>query len=67
MTESYKEFVHVNDDQGHVLGHLDSRPQHYVSNTNRWIAGQVIVDHFEVPLTSPVPAGTLPGARGAVQ
>jgi hypothetical protein len=29
---------------------LDSRPQGYASNTNRWIPGQIISDRFEVPL-----------------
>ena len=42
MEESYKVFIHVMNDQGQALGQLDSRPQHYASNTNRWIPGQVI-------------------------
>ena len=40
-----------------LLGQMDSRPQGYASNTNRWIPGQVIYDRFEVPL----PPGTPPG------
>ena len=46
MEDSYKVFIHVIDDQGKLLAQTDSRPQHYASNTNRWIPGQVIVDRF---------------------
>ena len=37
MDESYKVFIHVIDDQGKLLAQVDSRPQGYASNTNRWI------------------------------
>jgi hypothetical protein len=57
MEESYKVFIHVNDDQGKLLAQTDSRPQGYASNTNRWIPGQVIVDRFEVPLPPDAPPG----------
>ena len=57
MEESYKVFIHVIDDQGKLLAQTDSRPQHYASNTNRWIPGQVIADRFEVPLPSDAPPG----------
>jgi hypothetical protein len=57
MSESYKVFIDVTDDQGKSLAQMDSRPQHYASNTNRWAPGQVVSDRFEVPL----PPGTSPG------
>ena len=57
MEESYKVFVHIVNDQGQAVGLLDSRPQHYASNTNRWIPGQVVYDRFEVPLKPGTPAG----------
>jgi hypothetical protein len=50
MPESYKVFIDVIDEQGKPLAQMDSRPQDYASNTNRWIPGQVIPDRFEVPL-----------------
>ena len=50
MPESYKVFIDVIDDQGKPLVQMDSRPQGYASNTNRWIPGQVVSDRFEVPL-----------------
>ena len=67
MEESYKVFVHVIDDQGKLLAQIDSRPQQYASNTNRWIPGQVIYDRFEVPASDRYPAGILSGARRVVQ
>ena len=57
MEESYKAFVHIVNDQGQVVGQLDSRPQRYASNTNRWIPGQLVYDRFEVPLKPGTPAG----------
>ena len=50
MSESYKVFIDVTDDQGKSLAQMDSRPQHYASNTNRWVPGQVVSDRVEVPL-----------------
>jgi hypothetical protein len=55
MAESYKVFIHVIDDQGKLLTQVDSRPQNYASNTNRWIPGQVINDHFEMLLPPDTP------------
>jgi hypothetical protein len=57
MEESYKVFIHVNDDQGKLLAQTDSRPQGYASNTNRWIPGQVVADRFEVLLPPDAPPG----------
>ena len=50
MPESYKVFIDVIDDKGKPLAQIDSRPQGYAGNTNRWIPGQVVSDRFEVPL-----------------
>ena len=50
MPESYKVLIDVIDDQGKPLVQMDSRPQGYASNTNRWIPGQVVSDRFEAPL-----------------
>jgi hypothetical protein len=57
MDNSYKVFVHIVNDQGQVVGQLDSRPQQYASNTNRWIPGQMVYDRFDVPLTPGTPPG----------
>jgi hypothetical protein len=57
MEESYKVFIHVDDDQGKLLAQTDSRPQGYADNTNRWIPGQATYDRFEVPLPSDAPPG----------
>ena len=57
MEDSYKIFIHVIDEQGKLLAQTDSRPQHYASNTNRWIPGQVIVDRFQVALPPDTPPG----------
>ena len=58
MEESYKVFVHVIDDQGKLLTQIDSRPQNYASNTNRWIPGQVIYDRFQASLPPDTPPGS---------
>ena len=52
MTDSYKIFVAINDDQGNVIAKTDSRPQAYVSNTNRWLPGQLSQDTFVLPIPS---------------
>jgi hypothetical protein len=58
MDESYKVFVHVIDDRGKLLTQIDSRPQNYASNTNRWIPGQVIYDRFQASLPPDTPPGS---------
>ena len=57
VEESYKVFIHVNDDQGRLLAQTDSRPLNYASNTNRWIPGQVVSEGVKVPLPPDTPPG----------
>jgi hypothetical protein len=57
MDDSYKVFVHVIDDTGHLWTQADSRPVHYLSNTNRWLPGQLVLDSYELSLPVEMPPG----------
>lgn len=57
MAESYKVFVHVIDDTGHLWTQDDSRPLRFASNTNRWLPGQVILDEHSLLLPRELPPG----------
>jgi hypothetical protein len=57
MADSYKVFVHVIDDTGQLWAQADRRPVHYLSNTNRWWPGQLVLDAYRLPLPAEMPPG----------
>lgn len=48
-------FVHLVDDQGHIVAQLDRWPGGLPSNI--WSAGQVIIDRYELPLDPEIQPG----------
>jgi 4-amino-4-deoxy-L-arabinose transferase-like glycosyltransferase len=54
---SYKVFVHVLDGKSDVLAQRDDFPQSGAMPTTFWVPGQVIADHYQVPLPASLPAG----------
>lgn len=57
MSDSYKVFVHIIDEQGTLWAQADGRPLRYASNTNRWLPGQVVLDPYELTWPTPLPPG----------
>jgi hypothetical protein len=51
MDTSYTVFVHVLDSDGKMLGQWDSIPQRGGLPTTTWVAGEVVADVYEVPVT----------------
>ena len=58
METSYSVFVHLLDEAGRVQGQRDRVPMEGRAPTTGWIAGQIVVDEYEVPLDADAPAGT---------
>jgi len=57
MSRSYKVFVHIVDDTGHLWAQHDSPPLNYGSSTMHWHPGELIVDPHRVPLPPNLPPG----------
>ncbi len=55
---SLKVFVHLEDDQGHVVAQRDDYPVQGARPTTSWQPGEVIVDAYDIALTSATPAGS---------
>jgi hypothetical protein len=57
--KNYTVFAHLLDDQSQVQGQDDATPDEGRAPTYDWVAGDIIVDHYEIPLKADAPAGTL--------
>ncbi len=57
MDTSYTVFVHVLDAEGRIVAQRDSVPGSGALPTTGWVAGEVIVDGYEVPLREGTPPG----------
>lgn len=57
MNQSYSVFIHLLDAQGNIRAQRDSVPQDWTLPTTSWGAGEVIVDHHQLPIPPDMPAG----------
>lgn len=57
METSYKIFAHLLDVEERVWGQKDSIPVQGTCPTTGWLAGEVIVDEYEMPVKSDAPTG----------
>ena len=57
VDDNYTVFVHLLDPEGQVQGQQDLAPMGGRAPTGGWVAGQVIVDRYAVPLAAHAPAG----------
>jgi len=53
----YTVFVHLLDGQERIWGQVDSVPGRGTLPTTGWVAGEVIVDEYDVPIKGDAPAG----------
>ena len=49
--EDYTVFVHVLDGEGRLVGQEDMEPVHGFHATGSWLAGEVVRDQYEIPLS----------------
>jgi hypothetical protein len=57
MTTSYTVFVHLLDEQGRMVAQIDQLPEDGGFPTIGWLPGEVIVDHYTIPLQREAPVG----------
>ncbi|MGQ9625793.1 MAG: hypothetical protein ACUVV0_02695, partial [Anaerolineae bacterium] len=57
MDESYTVFTHLLDEGERVRGQKDSLPAGGQYPTTGWVAGEVIVDEYEIPVAPDAPPG----------
>ena len=57
LDASYTVFTHLLDPDGLVRGQVDSPPQGGVAPTTTWLAGEIIVDVYHIPVDKDAPAG----------
>lgn len=57
MNDSYSVFIHLLDPNGAIKAQRDSVPQDWTLPTTSWGAGEVIVDHHQLPIPPDTPAG----------
>ncbi len=57
LPAGYTVFTHLLDPGGQVRGQVDSPPQGGAAPTTSWLAGEVIVDEYRIPLDEDAPAG----------
>jgi hypothetical protein len=57
IEERYKVFTHVVDPYGHLVGQRDAEPGGGAKITSLWEAGEVVTDHYGVPILSATPPG----------
>jgi hypothetical protein len=55
---SYTVFVHLLDGDGHIRGQRDSLPGQGTLPTTSWVEGEIIIDPYEILVSSDVPRGT---------
>lgn len=58
MDLDYTVFLHLVDGAGRVRGQVDQQPQGGGLPTDRWVAGEDIVDTYSVPLNADATAGS---------
>ncbi len=56
METAYKVFVHLLDADGMIVTQVDREPQAGVAPTTGWLAGEVVADEIEVPITEAMAA-----------
>ncbi len=59
ITNSYMVFTHLLNDASIVQGQRDAVPGQGSAPTTEWIVGEVIVDHYEIPLQATAIEGNL--------
>jgi len=57
MAEDYTVFVHLLGPDGRVHGQVDAWPVSGTLATSQWTPGQIITDHYSVPIPSDAPPG----------
>jgi hypothetical protein len=57
METSYSAFVHLIDDRQQIWGQMDSIPGRGTVPTTGWLAGEVIIDSYDVPIAEGAPDG----------
>lgn len=57
VAEDYHVFTHLVDASGQIYGQRDGTPARGERPTSGWIAGEVIVDEYEIPIRAEAPAG----------
>jgi len=67
ITTNYKVFVHLLDAGGVVWGQADAIPVGWSRPTTGWRQGEVIVDHYQVPIAADAPPGDYRLAIGMYQ
>jgi hypothetical protein len=58
MNTSYTVFTHLIDDQNRIWGQKDGIPGDGSVPTSSWLAGEYIIDEYEVPVRADAPPGT---------
>lgn len=56
METGYKVFVHLLDAGGMIVSQVDREPQAGAAPTTGWLAGEIVVDEIEVPVTEAMAA-----------
>ena len=54
----YKAFVHVLDAGNHIVGQRDAEPGGGAGRTDLWPAGEMVIDHYGVPIHPATPPGS---------
>jgi hypothetical protein len=57
MDTSYTVFVHVLDSENKMRGQRDNLPGEGSLPTTGWLPGEVIADHYDVPIQPEAPPG----------
>ncbi|MBC7228001.1 MAG: glycosyltransferase family 39 protein [Thermoflexales bacterium] len=57
IANSYTVFVHLLDSEGHLAAQIDSPPAGGTLPTNTWAPGEVIPDHYALPLPADLASG----------
>jgi mannosyltransferase len=57
MDTSYTVFVHLLDEKEKIRGQRDSVPGGGTMPTSSWLRGEVIADHYEIPVDAQAPPG----------
>ena len=51
METAYKVFVHLLDEAGQIVTQVDREPQAGEAPTTGWVAGEVVADEIQIPIT----------------
>ncbi len=57
MDTSYTVFNHLIDDEDHIWGQKDGIPGNGALPTSSWIAGEYVIDEYEIPVQEDTPPG----------